>query len=419
MVEQSAVNRSVVGSNPTCGASDPIPTKRKAHTISPRTPESAPQSITSDSQLAALVDIALTQPRVAVDLEANGFHRYPERVCLVQLGFADRAFLIDPIAIDDMSPLGVLLASPDVVKIFHSADYDVRSLDRDWSFHIDPLFDTSIAAAFCGYTRLGLGALLKDCLDVDIPKEKKLQRADWTVRPITDELREYAAEDVRHLERLAYFLHDRLDELGRVDWVREECERLANVRFTRVDAEHAFLLVKGSKALNGRGLAILRALHDFREDEAIMRDRPPFKVFSDSAMVAIAEDPKCDISKIRGIGSYAYGRRRSSLRSAIAIGMDDDPVERPRTPSKPSRPRGYPGDREAARKMLRLLKQWRLEVGEDLEIDPALVWPAASLERIAADESACEDEMHNDPVRNWQCREFGDSLLDFIDEARA
>ena len=337
----------------------------------------------------------------------------------MQLGFADRAFLIDPIAIDDMSPLGVLLASPDVVKIFHSADYDVRSLDRDWSFHIDPLFDTSIAAAFCGYTRLGLGALLKECLDVDIPKEKKLQRADWTVRPITEELREYAAEDVRYLERLAYYLHDRLDELGRVDWVREECERLANVRFTRVDSEHAFLLVKGSKALGGRELAILRALHDFREDEAIMRDRPPFKVFSDAAMVAIAEDPKCDISEIKGIGSYAYGRRRSSLRSAIAIGMEDDPVERPRTPAKRSRPRGHSGYREAARKKLRLLKQWRLELGQDLKIDPALVWPASSLERIATGESACEDEMHNDAVRDWQCREIGDSLRDFLDEMRA
>lgn len=369
--------------------------------------------------MAALVDIALTQPRVAVDLEANGFHRYPERVCLVQIGFADRAFLIDPITIDDMSPLGALLASTEVVKIFHSADYDVRSLDRDWSFHIDPLFDTGIAAAFCGYTRLGLGALLKDCLEVDIPKEKKLQRADWTVRPITDELREYAAEDVRHLERLAYFLHDRLDELGRVDWVREECERLANVRFTPVDAEHAFLMVKGSKALNGQGLAILRALHDFREDEAIMRDRPPFKVFSDAAMVAIAENPNRDISEIKGIGSYAYGRRRSSLQSAIAIGMDDYPVERPHISAKRSRPRGHSGDREATRKTLRLLKQWRLEVGQDLEIAPALVWPAASLERIATGDSACEDEMHNDPVRKWQRREFGDSLRDFVDQLRA
>ena len=369
--------------------------------------------ITSDSQLAELVDDALEQPHVGMDLESNGFHRYPERVCLVQLAVRDDIYLIDPLAIDDIAPLGELLSAPSVVKVFHSADYDIRSLHRDWSFHVHPLFDTSIAAAFCGYDRLGLAAILKECLDIDIPKEKKLQRADWTVRPLTPEMQEYAATDVLHLDRLAFFLHDRLETLGRVDWVREECERLSNVRFAPVDSVNAFLSVKGSKALDGRALAILRALHDFREDEAISRDRPPFKVFSDAAMVAIAENPRSDISEVKGIGRYAYGRRGSALRRAIRSGINAPPVARPRPP-KPERPRISASERDAARKTLRRIKQWRTREASALGIDPALVWPAASLERLSFDRTSLPSEIESGSVRSWQVREFGASLAAFV-----
>ena len=181
-----------------------------------------------------------------MDLESNGFHRYPERVCLIQLAVADEIFLIDPLVIEDMAPLGVLLSAPSVVKIFHSADYDIRSLDRDWGFRVSPLFDTSSGAAFIGHTRLGLAALIKDWFDVEIPKTKSLQRADWTIRPLSAELREYAATDVIYLARLADLLNDRLRALGRTAWVREECERLANVRYVAPDTKSAFLSVKGS-----------------------------------------------------------------------------------------------------------------------------------------------------------------------------
>ena len=86
----------------------------------------------------------MKQPRVALDLESNSFHRYPERVCLVQLAIANDVYLIDPLAIEDLSALGRLLSAPSVEKIFHAADYDIRSLDRDWNFRVSPLFDTGI-----------------------------------------------------------------------------------------------------------------------------------------------------------------------------------------------------------------------------------------------------------------------------------
>ena len=166
-------------------------------------------------------------------------------MCLVQLAVAGSIYLIDPLAIEDISPLGELLAAPSVLKIFHSADYDIRSLDRDWSFPVLALYDTSIAAAFIGHRSLGLATLLKECLDVEIPKSKKLQRADWTNRPIAPELREYAASDVRHLGQLATLFRQRLDELGRTEWVKEECDRLSKVRYNAPQSGKRILIHEG------------------------------------------------------------------------------------------------------------------------------------------------------------------------------
>ena len=260
------------------------------------------ETITVAARLQTVVESASTQPRVAVDLESNGFHRYPERVCLVQIAVGDAAYFVDPLSVEDVSPLGRLLADTTVEKVFHSADYDVRSLDRDWGFRVGGLFDTSIAAAFTGSERLGLAAVLKEHLDVDVPKSKKLQRADWTLRPLSDEMLRYAAEDVLHLARLRKTLHGKLLKLGRTGWVEEETERLAAVRHSPQDPEWGFLSMKGSRDLDGRGLAVLRSLHGFREKEARRRDRPPFKVLSDAVLVALASEPHSDLARVKGIG---------------------------------------------------------------------------------------------------------------------
>ena len=367
------------------------------------------ETITDAARLEAVVDLASRHDRVAVDLESNSFHRYPERVCLVQLAVGDDAYLVDPLAVEDVSPLGRLLENASVEKVFHSADYDVRSLDRDWGFRVRGLFDTSIAAAFTGAERLGLAAVLKEHLDVDIPKSKKLQRADWTLRPLSDEMLRYAAADVLHLARLREVLHGKLKKLGRTGWVEEETERLAAVRHSEPDPEWGFLSIKGSRDLDGRGLAVLRSLHDFREKEARRRDRPPFKILSDAVLVTLAAEPSADLMRVKGIGPYAYRRNSSGVRGAIREGLRAAPVKRPR-PRPSGRPRLSRADREAAAKRLRLLKQWRLEHANHLKLDPGLLWPAASLERLSVEPRAFDDEAKSDGVRRWQLRELGQSL---------
>lgn len=373
----------------------------------------SPELITDATRLKTIVELALEYPIVALDLESNGFHRYPERVCLVQMAFADRIFLVDPLPINDIEPLGILLSTHGVEKIFHSADYDIRSLDRDWSFAVSPLYDTSIAAAFVGYRNLGLNTLLKECLEVEIDKTKRLQRADWTIRPITAELQNYAAEDVRHLERLSTLLRDRLDTLGRTEWVSEECQRLSMVRFSPSDKENAFLTVKGSRDLDGQGLAVLSALYRFREGQAVERDRPPFKIFSNAAMIALAFNPNADLRSVKGLGQYAFGKGARQIRNALEEGSNAAPIDR-RALQSTDRVRISSRERQSARKRLASLKRWRADHATRLDIQVGLVWNGKSLERIALDPSGVDEELLDDSVRNWQREALADSLFALV-----
>jgi ribonuclease D len=367
--------------------------------------------LTGSRELAALADRLSTEPRVAFDLEANGFFSYPERVCLIQIGFDGVAFLVDPLAIDDMGPLGKVLADPKIEKILHSADYDVRSLDRDWGFRIDRLFDTSIAAAFVGMERLGLGTVAQELLGVELPKSKRLQRANWGLRPLTEEAINYAAGDVLHLMALRDVLGKRLAEKGRTEWVAEECTRLAGVRFNTSDPALAFLSVKGSKGLDGKALAVLQSLHAYRERQARRRDVPPFKVVSDAVLAALAEDPAQELAKVKGIGPYGRGGLAREVKDALAKGLRAQPVKRP---PRATGVRMTAAHRNRAKDRLTRLKAWRTAQGKALELDPALLWPAASLERLSRDNGNLDEEFASPEVRRWQAREFGEPLRKFL-----
>jgi len=136
-----------------------------------------PLMVSDQETFERIVEQSLNVKHVAFDIESNGFYHYPERVCLIQLAVRDQIFLIDPLALDDFTVLSTLFSDETVEKIFHAADYDIRSLDRDWGMRIHNLFDTGIAAAFIGSDRRGLAAVLKEYLNIEIIKNKKLQEA--------------------------------------------------------------------------------------------------------------------------------------------------------------------------------------------------------------------------------------------------
>ena len=364
--------------------------------------------VSVESQLAEVVERISRAPRVAVDIESNGFFRYHERVCLVQLASAETAFLVDPLAIEDMRPLGDLLGDRSVEKVFHAADYDLRSLDRDWGFRVNNLFDTGIAAGFVGSKQLGLQSVVEEHAGVELAKHRKLQRSDWTLRPLSPEALKYAADDVLHLLQVREALSARLKELSRLAWAEEEFARLENVRHTPPDRELAFLSIKGSRDLDGRGLAVLRSLFQFREQEASDLDRPFFKVIPDSALVKLSSEPTADLSTVKGLGRFGRPPANRALKAAIDKGLRSRPVTWPkRTRSEET---WSPAERERVRTRLRSLKTWRSQLGRELRLDSGLLWPAVSLERLAWRPCGLHSELVSPEVRSWQKREFGAAL---------
>ena len=364
--------------------------------------------VTEESRLAEVVDHISRAPRVAVDIESNGFFRYHERVCLVQLASAETAFIVDPLAIDDVRPLGKLLGDRSVEKVFHAPDYDLRSLDRDWGFRVNNLFDTSIAAAFAGSEQLGLQSVVEEHAGVELVKDRKLQRSDWTMRPLSPEALTYSADDVLHLLKVRESLSARLETLSRLAWAEEEFARMENVRHTPPDRELAFLSIKGSRDLDGRSLAILRSLYQFREQEAKHLDRSFFRVIPDSALVQLSSEPEADLSAVKGLGRYGHTPANRGLKAAIHEGLRSGPVTRPR-PTR-SEEKLSPAEREMVRTRSKSLKTWCSQLGKELSMDSALLWPAVSLERLARRPGGLHSELDSPEVRSWQKSEFSSAL---------
>jgi len=161
---------------------------------------------------------------IALDTEGASFHRFVDRIYLLQLSTRDRSAIIDPLPIGAPEELGGLLEDPKVEVVFHDADYDLRLLHQDYGWHVRNIFDTRVAAQLLGIRAFGLAALLEKYFGLKL--DKKHQRADWSMRPLTPDMLEYAAQDTLHLLGLRDRLADELTRAGRWEWAREEFTRL-------------------------------------------------------------------------------------------------------------------------------------------------------------------------------------------------
>ena len=368
-----------------------------------------PKTLTSSDDLKKIIEDSTTNLYVSIDIEGNGFFRYPEFVCLIQLCIGKDIYLVDPLAIEDISVLGEIFKDHRITKILHAGDYDIRSLNRDYGFSFSNVFDTSLGAALLGSKKLGLDSVLKEYIDADVTKDKKLQRSDWTIRPLSKEARAYAADDGRYLHSAMQVMEEKLESLGRISWLREECERLQQVKFNPKDEDSAFLDVKGSKNLDGRALSVLQSLYAVREDEAIGKDRPPFKIVGDSVLVAIARKPHSDYSEIKGIGAWGRPGVSNRIRKIVTDALAQEPVERPVSKSIRKSPMSNK-EREKANIRLKDLKEWRKAIGENLEVDPSLLWPTNSLNSLSRNPDSFETEVYETEIRSWQRLEFGNKL---------
>ncbi len=337
---------------------------------------------------------------LSLDSEADSFHHYQEKLCLIQLSFGSRDLLVDPLAEVDLSILQPALADPSTRKLLHGADYDLRLLDRDCGLEIHGLFDTMIASRLVGERAFGLAALLDKFVDVKL--DKRFQRADWSLRPLTREMKNYAAMDTRHLAELAVLLEARLRELGRLEWAAEEFRVLEAVRWSvDRDPADAFLRVKGATRLDPRGLAVLRELFALRDAEASRRDVPPFRVFRNEVLIALSGRPPSDESDLKSVQgmprSWLSGSRATRLVDAARRGMELPDSELPARPER----RGRRRDPEIEARIAGLAKA-RDRVADDLGIETSVLAPRSLLEQILKTAAGGGELGETPGIRRWQ-----------------
>jgi ribonuclease D len=359
-------------------------------------------------ELDALSGLLRGARTVSLDTEADSFYHYFEKVCLLQVAGPHGVALVDPLSVRDLAALRSVLADPAVEKVLHGGENDVSLLKRDFGLEFVGLFDTQVAAQFCGRPQTGLAALLE--ADLGIRHGKELQRCDWSLRPLTPDQERYAADDVRHLPALRDRLLEELRRLGREAWVREEGEALGQTAAASRREAADFRKARGARELGPRGLAILRELFRWREERARRVDRPLFMVIGDRTLVALAERRPRDadgLRKIPGMPSRIVERKAHEILDAIRRGEAVPEPHFPRPPRQPQRPRvaGYV-------QRLAALKAWRAEASARVRLDAGLILPQRLIDAIAHASPGDLEQMAAVPgIRRWRVETFGGDLL--------
>jgi ribonuclease D len=360
----------------------------------------------ADALLSKLSD----SRRVAVDTEGANFHRFLDRVYLLQLSTDETDVIIDPLAAGPLAGLTRLLANPEIEIVLHDADYDLRLLRQDYGARITRLFDTRVAAQLLGIRSYGLAALLEQYFGVVL--EKKYQRADWSLRPLPAAMLEYAVLDTHHLLPLRDRLAEQLESADRWSWAAEEFLRIETENATTEPEEIAptFLRIKGARDLTRRELAVLRELARWRDELARKLDRAVFRVAGNDILLEIARQrPRsiAELSLIRIVPRAVIERHGSDVLEAIAAG------EREREQDLPRFPRPQRWDRDAGfDDRVAALRQRRDEAAARLDMDPGVLCSRDRLESIARAQPRSVEELAKVPsVRRWQAETLGAELL--------
>ncbi|HEX2101908.1 MAG TPA: HRDC domain-containing protein [Candidatus Synoicihabitans sp.] len=298
--------------------------------VKPLTPPSY-ELLDQPGQLTPLLEALASVDEVSLDTEADNMHRYRTRVCLLQFLIKDRVFLVDALAPLNFDPLWQQLRTKHL--IMHGSDYDLRLLHDLCGFEAKSIFDTMLAAQLLNRKRVGLAALLEECFGVTLSKES--QKANWSKRPLTKKLLDYAALDVWHLPELRDLLTRELVKLDRLDWLDQQCRRQiesAQVGFPR-DDEFGWRIGR-SERLRGRGLSVLHAVWHWRETQAERLDTPPFKVCNNDLLLKLAFAAEDGDSEATILSKVHLGRRHPrlapSLAAAVRSGLERDPQTLPR-----------------------------------------------------------------------------------------
>ncbi|HEY4670906.1 MAG TPA: ribonuclease D, partial [Gemmatimonadaceae bacterium] len=338
-------------------------------------------------------------------------HRFLDRIYLLQLSTRDRSAIIDPLPIGSPAKLGQLLQDPKVEVVFHDADYDLRLVHQDYGWHVNKIFDTRVAAQLLGIKSFGLAALLEQYFDVKL--DKKHQRADWSMRPLTPDMLEYAAQDTRYLLQLRDHMKSELERRGRWHWAEEEFSRLEGTRWEAEESMEGFLRMKGARDLNRRELAVLREVANWRDTVAAQLDRATFRVMGNEVLLELARRAPRSVSELSAIKGMPKGmieRGGADIVAGIRRGMDAPEADLPKFP----RGQRWNKDRDFDDRVSRL-KAVRDAAATRLELDPGVLCSRERLENIARSGASTLEDLKSVPdLRQWQIDQMGEGFLEAL-----
>ena len=398
---------------------------RNKHSINPDI--AAPKLVQNARDFAEMMAHLRTQSLVAVDTESDSLYRYTPRVCLIQIstyrpGAAASAiestdiagivdYLVDPLKLQTLDPLGQVLGDPAVEVILHAAENDILLLNRDFGFEITNVFDTQLAARILGRNGVGLAAMLEE--EFGVISDKSMQRTDWGRRPLSPQQMTYAQLDTHYLPALRRRQIEQLITQDRLREAQEAFEFLTQIRYSEPTESRSFWSMKGTREVDREQTGLLEELWLWREQTAQRLERPPFKVVNDRVLIELTQNPPSslrDLNQISGLSSLQVDRYGAEILRAVARGKER-PL--PELPMPAPRPETLLNRRD--QRIFQSLRQWRSATSEARGVDPDIVFSNDLLLQIVERKPGTVEDLSSIPaIGGWKAETYGPSILQLL-----
>ena len=362
-----------------------------------------PIYVDTPNALKSLESDLSSETIIAIDTESNSLHAYQEQVCLIQFSTSTQDYLLDPLALPDLHILAPLFENPEIIKIFHAAEYDLICLKRDFGFHFVNIFDTMVAARILGYKKVGLGNILDQKFNVNV--DKKFQKADWGKRPMTAAMLNYARFDTHYLIELREMLKAELKAQNLWELAQEDFEMVADL--DGINDRKPLPIwerVGGRAKLDPRQATVLNEVCLAREQLAKKLNRPVFKIIGNKSLIKLAEAQphnRRDM-EIEGFSPRQISRFGKVFLAAVKTGRQAELVHR--TPfSRPS---------EDYRYRLENLRLWRKEKALSQNVESDIILPRFLMEIIAKENPQTLDLLKEIMKKTpWRFSKYGEEIL--------
>ena len=349
---------------------------------------------------------------VAVDTESNSLYVYYEKVCLLQFSSPQDNALIDTLAFNDLSPLAPVFASAKIQKVFHAAEYDILCLKRDFAIEFNNIFDTLIASRILGRNNVGLGALIES--EFGIHLEKKYQKANWGIRPISEDMLRYAVHDTDMLIDLKNKLEAELIERELMDLAKEDFERICKTHAGCSEPEPTnwWRVAGNNHGLDLQQIAMLQELCEWRERLAQKLNVPVFKVIQNNVLLELCQDPpqnESELNEIKGIRKLLREKYGKSLLKILRNqNRDIEAVPNPVKTKVPS---------QASLNRREALKNWRKSTGIKYKVPSDIILPRDIMEIIISKNPKNEEQIKRIMTDiPWRYNRFAAEILSVLEK---